>query len=185
MPLCHLLASKPTDQTNKWPAGRWIIHVHTRRLLSFCLCPLGWERIQRFYQLWGYLCSLQLCCALNAGDKDSPALLARKAEYHQMKIVEVTLIWGEKTICQMPLILTPFMQILIALSAFLWLVDGESFRPQPVSYRKTHTHSPERESKPRGNALGEAVHIDSCSWICSRSHGFLSVCLRNKLVMDL
>lgn len=87
----------PTDQTNQWPAGLWTIHVHSRWLLSFCLSPLCWERIQRFYQLWGYLCSLQLCCALKAWDKDSLMFCLWERQNITIKTEELTLIWVEET----------------------------------------------------------------------------------------
>lgn len=136
----------PTDQTNQWPAGLQTIHVHSRWLLSFCLSPLCWERIQRFYQLWGYLCSLQLCYTLKAWDKDPLMFsLARKAEYHQTKLKNWH--WFERReVLVKAIIFTAFIQILIEDSAFLWFADGESLCPQLVSYRKyTRTLTRERE----------------------------------------
>lgn len=76
---------RPTDSINHWPAGRWIIHVHTLWLLSVCLRPRDYERTQRFYQLSGFMCSLQLCSAFMVEDKGSPVPLTREAEFRPIR----------------------------------------------------------------------------------------------------
>lgn len=67
------------------------------------------------------MCSLQLCCAIWVEEKDSPVLLARKAEYHRTKLLHrrTDTDLREKGNRGKTVIFSSFMQILIAISAFL------------------------------------------------------------------